>query len=203
LFTANLWESEFVEVPIANRDILFGSDASFWDRLNAAIDVWCSTGQPVTEYFLLPMVLASELDLSPSQVAAGRIALTREQATRYLRSSGFAEERAASFIASFSNEPITLRFVESGETFLRYTDEMSSTGSFLTRTMFDSADEAVAALALDPARNRATYVQVVTAIRPTAVLEGGIFDGWPGVTQTVIAERDAFEFALGTRFRVP
>ena len=60
-----MWETELVETPIRNRNTLFGSNVDFWDRLNASIDVWCSTGQPVTEYFLTPYILAESLSVKP------------------------------------------------------------------------------------------------------------------------------------------
>jgi hypothetical protein len=60
-----MWEGEFVQTPIQHRNTIFGSGADFWDRFNASIDVWCSTGQPVTEYFLTPYLIAESLRTKP------------------------------------------------------------------------------------------------------------------------------------------
>jgi len=202
LFSANLWDTPFVQTPIAHRDVLFGSDSTFLERLLPAINVWFSTGQPVTEYFLLPLVLAWQLDVPVYEVSAGRLALSREEAEYYLVRNGWQPRTAADYVSSFSTgQPIKTRIVGAGETWWRYTDHPEYAGSFLTRTLFDNADDAVAALRLGPYANQATFLQAVTASEATVVFEGGINGGWPWVSQTMIVDRSAFNYGPGVLFR--
>ena len=49
-------------------------------------------------------------------------------------------------------------------------------------------------LYLGPYGNSATFIQDVTAGSRTIVLEGGVRNGGVGVRQTLIINRDAFQF---------
>jgi|GEM_PF-5299256 len=53
------------------------------------------------------------------------------------------------------------------------------------------------ACALEDYGNQATYVQEVTALRPSHVLEGGIAGGGEGLAQTVVTDSEAFSFGAG------
>ncbi|MEI7038076.1 hypothetical protein [Fulvimonas yonginensis] len=109
------------------------------------------------------------------------------------------EELAADFTASFDG-PITARLVRPGEDFLRYTDVADSKGSFLTKTQFANPADAVEGLYLGPYGNGATLMQPVTSTGRSIVLEGGVANGAPGVQQTVIVNRGAFQIGSGTGY---
>jgi len=124
-------------------------------------------------------------------------ALSKADAQEYLMKRGVAEQTAKSYVDSFEG-PITLRPVEKGETFLRYCDDPSGRGSFLTETKYDSPKEAIEGLHLEPYGNTAKSVQKVTATDDTFVLQGGVKNGNPpGAIQSVITDRSKFMFSTG------
>ena len=128
--------------------------------------------------------------------AEGRAAATvvsKAEAQELLVSKGFNSLRAESFVESFEG-PISARETQVGERFLRYTDNPTGKGSFLTTTKFDTPTDAVKGLALEDYGNQATYVQEVTVRQQSLVLEGRIAGGGKGIGQTVITDPAAFEF---------
>ena len=134
-----------------------------------------------------------------AQVAAGlrrSAVVSAERAEQLMVKNGFSAQRARDFLSSMDG-PITARIAEPGEGFLRYTDVAGSRGSFLTTTRFGSSAEAVEGLYLKPYGNTASLVQPVTASGRSIVLEGAIKNGASGVRQTLIIDRNAFEFGIG------
>lgn len=125
--------------------------------------------------------------------------LTKEQAQALLVQNGMSAKRAVDYVNSFVG-PITARAVQSGETFLRYTDAADGTGTFLTKQVFANPADAVRSLCLAPYGNQATLVQTVMASSPSVVLEGGVANGAAGVQQTVLMDRSAFQFGTGVKY---
>src|SRR5213082_2066231 len=132
-------------------------------------------------------------DTSRSCAPASVNVLSEAGAQDLLVSNGFTAARAESFVSSFDG-PISVRQVQAGEQFLRYTGDPTSSGSFLTGSQFSTPAEAVKSLALEGYGNPATYVQNVTALRPSLVLEGRIAGGAEGITQTVVMDPGGFQF---------
>jgi uncharacterized protein YukE len=122
--------------------------------------------------------------------------ISSAEARELLITKGFGPARAQSYVESFEGQ-ISVRETRVGERFLRYTHDPASKGSFLTTGEFESPAEARRALALEGYANRATYVQEVTVLHPSTVLEGGIAGGAEGVGQTVVTDSGAFEFGVG------
>jgi hypothetical protein len=125
--------------------------------------------------------------------------ISGERAEAFLVKNGFSADRAKDFVASF-NGPITARLVRPGEDFFRYTDAPESTGSFLTKTQFANPPAAVDGLYLGPYGNNATFVQSVGSTGRSIVLEGNIANGGVGIRQSVVVNRDTFQFGTGVRY---
>ena len=80
---------------------------------------------------------------------------------------------------------------------MHHTDVADSQGSFLTKTIFPDPAAAVNGLYLGPYGNNASLMQPVTATGRSIILEGGIANGTPGVQQSLIVNRGAFQFGTG------
>jgi hypothetical protein len=125
------------------------------------------------------------------------IELTNEQAADILRENGLNPD----FLNSFDDGPISLRQVDEGEQFLRYTDDAASPGgSFLTESEFGDSAEAADALYTRPYGNNASFQQLAVANQSTYVLQGGIANGAAGVQQIIVLNRSAFTFSAGYIF---
>lgn len=125
--------------------------------------------------------------------------ISSDSARKLLEKNGFSEARARDFIDSFGGD-ITARIVRKGERFKRYTDAGDSKGSFLTKSEFDSPQDAVAGLHLGPYGNSAGLVQDVTASKSSIVLEGQVKNGGQGVSQSLVTDRGAFTFGAGKKY---
>lgn len=113
---------------------------------------------------------------------------------------GISEVDALKYVSSFDG-PIRMRLAGGpGQSLLRYTDDATSKGSFLTNMRFSTPDEAVRGLYLQPYGNNATLVQQVTNPIPRPVLSGGIAGGDAGATQFVIRYNDRWRFSTGTGY---
>ncbi|WP_088281956.1 DUF6861 domain-containing protein [Ideonella sp. A 288] len=148
-----------------------------------------------------PRQLAGRVDdAPPPRTKMAATVLSRAEAEAVLVKNGLSPARAKDYVASFDG-PITLREIDKGETFLRYADDPSSKGSFLTNKAFGSPKEAAEALYLGPYGNQASLVQQVTATKATTVLEGAIANGVPpGTVQTLMVDRTAFSIGTGVPF---
>jgi len=124
-------------------------------------------------------------------------AVSAARAEQYMVQEGLGAARAKDFVSSFDG-PITARLVRPGETFLRYTDVADSSGSFLTKSVFTTSNEAVQALFLGPYGNSASLAQNVTSVGRSIVFEGAILNGT--AQQTLIINRGMFQFGIGVRF---
>jgi hypothetical protein len=82
----------------------------------------------------------------------------------------------------------------------RYTGNPTSMGSFLTKTLFSSPQEAIKGLALGSYSNSAVYLQTVTSTGSSLVFEGGVAGGTTGVGQTLLVNPNAFEFGTGVSY---
>ena len=122
--------------------------------------------------------------------------VSNDTAQAFLVKNGMSVGLATDFIASFDG-PITARIVSPGENFVRYTDVADSQGNFLTKTIFPDPTTAVNDLYLGPYGNNASLMQPVTATGRSIILEGGIANGAPGVQQSLIVNRGAFQFGTG------
>jgi hypothetical protein len=139
-----------------------------------------------------PKVPKSEASLARS--------ISRADAESLLIDNGLSPARAKDFISSFDG-PITIRQVNPGETFFRYTDRAESTGNFLTKQAFASPAEAVEKLFLGPYKNQASLVQQVTSVKSTSVFEGAVANGVPpGTIQSLMVDGSAFTFGTGVSF---
>jgi len=123
--------------------------------------------------------------------------VSTERAKEFLLKNDFPASRADDFLDSFDG-PITARLVRPGEEFGRFSGQPGGAGSFLTKSIFETPDQAVDALFLKPFGNPATFRQSVVSTQRSIVLEGLIKNGAPpGTTQSVIINRGAFEFGTG------
>ncbi|HYL99548.1 MAG TPA: hypothetical protein VEZ90_11390 [Blastocatellia bacterium] len=137
---------------------------------------------------------------SKPRASRGKV-VSREEAFDILKKSGMSDARAKDFVRSFDDGPITVRTVDPGEQFYRYSGVPDGSGSFLTTQSFSSPDAAVKGLHLEDYGNPATFKQTVTATEPSVVLEGGVRGGNPpGSPQTLITDRGAFDFGTGTSY---
>jgi RHS repeat-associated protein len=117
-----------------------------------------------------------------------------------MKKVGVSIEESSSFVSSFDG-PVTATIVEPGEQWLRYTGKAGSKGNFLSRISFGNSEEALDALNLRPWGNPATLRQTVTATGRSIVLEGQIKGSVPpGVKQTLVMDRDKFQFSMGERY---
>ena len=109
----------------------------------------------------------------------------------------FPADRADDFLSSIDG-PITARLVRPGEDFGRYSGRAEGPGSFLTKSTFDTPEQAVDALFLRPYGNPATFRQPVVSTNRSIMLEGLIKNGAPpGTKQAIVVDRNAFEFGQG------
>ena len=156
--------------------------------------------QSLPERSMNPATQRGYIDVESKVTSSGlrtSTAVTPERAQEFLTKNRLSPERAAGFVESFDG-PITARLVRPGEEFGRFTGNPESRGSFLTKSTFGSPSEAVDALNLKPFGNPATYRQPVLSSGRSIVLEGVIKDGaLLGTRQTLIINRDAFEFGIG------
>ena len=125
--------------------------------------------------------------------------ISADRAKEFMIKNGMSADRAADFASSFDG-PITARLVRPGEDFHRYTDTANSTGSFLTKTQFTNPAAAVDGLYLGPYGNTASLAQPVTSVGRSIVLEGGIANGGAGIQQSLVINRNAFQFGTGVRY---
>ena len=160
----------------------------------------------VTETELLNKLAAESTVPEARQAAAalleelatlGRFkAVTVSEAQQLLIKNGVRAADAQKYVVSFTG-PISMRVVEPGETFFRYTSDAGSKGRFLTKSQFATPAEAVDALHLHPFPNRATLRQTVTANRRTVVLEGEIAHGNPPGTRQTLIVKKSFSYTAG------
>jgi hypothetical protein len=126
--------------------------------------------------------------------------ISAERAEGYLIENGFSPARAKDYVASFDG-PITARIARPGEAGYRYTDIADSQGNFLTQSEFATPPDAVSGLYLRPEyQNNATLRQTVTATGRSIVLEGAVRNGGPGVQQTVVINRNTFNYGTGVGY---
>jgi hypothetical protein len=131
-----------------------------------------------------------------SSAAGAADALSVEEVRGLLEQSGLNPDYADSF-----EGPITLRTVEPGQQFYRYSSYSEGEGSFVTNVELSSPEEATKSLGdLWLYGNDAKYRQLVTAVQPTSVLEGGIAGGDAGISQTLILNSKAFSFGTGVEY---
>jgi hypothetical protein len=146
-----------------------------------------------------PKVAKGKPEIKGELTAATAVrTVSNAEAEAILVKSGISPARAKDFVASFEG-PITVRTVKPGEQFIRYGDK-DGPGSFLTKNKFATPEEAVEGLYLKPYGNTASRAQVVTATEECVVLEGAVANGAPGVQQTLITNRGAFEFGAGQAY---
>jgi hypothetical protein len=134
-----------------------------------------------------------------SSIGDAAVPISRADAISLLVKNGLSVDRATDFIDSFEG-PLTVRNANPGETFFRYSDVANSKGSFLTKSTFSTPEEAADGLYLGPYGNAATLRQTVTATQLTQVVEGGVANGGPGVQQTLIINRNDFQFDPGAPY---
>ncbi len=127
------------------------------------------------------------------------VPISRVDAINLLMKNGLSADRATDFIDSFDG-PLTVRNTNPGETFFRYTDVANSKGSFLTKSPFATPAEASDGLYLGPYGNTASLRQTVTVAQSTQVIEGGVANGRPGIRQSLIVNRNDFQFGPGVGY---
>ena len=162
----------------------------------AAIGVGAGVGAAASAFTAADGVGAASSEIAPSSGLSRSAIISNDTAQAFLVKNGMSVGRAMDFIASFDG-PITARIVSPGENFVRYTDVADSQGSFLTKTIFPDPAAAVNGLYLGPYGNNASLMQPVTATGRSIILEGGIANGTPGVQQSLIVNRGAFQFGTG------
>ncbi|NNN21349.1 MAG: hypothetical protein HKL80_05020 [Acidimicrobiales bacterium] len=177
----------------ANAVVNIGPGASF--GLSDTIANWLSPGASCTipqngvDQFIGGAVLQGLL-------AAGGAAdaLSAEEVTSILEDTGLNPEFASSFEGA-----ITQRMSSGWRAVLLLQQLSRRRGKFPHHHGVLCPKEAVKSLEL-PSGNNAAYRQVVTAIAPTTVLEGGIAGGGEGITQTLVLDQNAFYFGTGAPY---
>ena len=153
-----------------------------------------STGLRPASAAVVPSTAA--VGLSSSRVVAP------ETVERYLiERANWSPVRARGYVDSFEGS-ISARISRPGEQNLRYFDGAEGSGNFLTRSEFFSPVDARKALNLDPALtpNLARSRQVVTTTERNIVFEGLVREGGLGIRQTVITDKNKFQFGPGYRY---
>jgi len=152
------------------------------------------------------VIFSSTKDVLSAGFAVGgglsRSAVISEESANQLlqKKTALSFEQSDSYVASFDG-PVTASIAEPGRQWFRYTDVPVSKGTFLTERLFGTPEEAIDGLYLRPWGNRALYRQTVTATGRSIVLEGAIKGSpSPGVRQTVIVDREKFEFGIGQQY---
>ncbi len=127
------------------------------------------------------------------------VRVTRDVAAKQLVRRGVAADQASSYALSFSG-PVTVSVMTKGRNLVRYANEAGSKGRFLTERLYPTSSDAIGELCLQPYGNFAVVRQIVTATRPSIVLQGGVAQGGARATQTLITNFNGFKYGLGATF---
>jgi hypothetical protein len=107
--------------------------------------------------------------------------------------NGISPATAKDYVASFDGP--TLPHFAPWRNELTYTDVPESQGRFLTQSEFSNPADAVSGLDLRPEfGNDAPLRQSVTASDSSIVFEGAIKNSAPGVRETFVIDRSAFQY---------
>jgi RHS repeat-associated protein len=207
--TIKTWE--FQRALVAGRLIVAALNFASFFGDNESRDIFITlSGGPLNAGIALTRSASVLFGVTRSALSAGfatggglsRSAIISEQtANRLLMNKvGLTLEESSSFTASFDG-PVTATIAEPGDQWFRYTGVAGSRGSFLTKVSFAQPTQAIDALNLRPWGNPANIRQTVTATGRSIILEGSIKGGVPpGVRQTVIVDREKFQFSVGEKY---
>jgi hypothetical protein len=154
---------------------------------------------PETFSLTVPPRINTISDLETIRLNADPTPISANAAEALLVKNKFPSNRAQQFLESFEGD-LSVRVAQPGENFKRYANDSNGRGGFLSREIFSSPTEAVEALYLKPYDNKAIYRQPVSVAKPTIVIEGGIKNGRPGNRQTLVIDREAFDYGVGVKY---